>query len=143
MTPEEKNTLHKFETLKENEPFKVPERYFETFDERMEQVVKRHNTPKSQLFVQMIKPWATVAALFTLIAIIYNVFNPFQTQRDHLANVPKTEAEGLFSPILFELTEYDLVTYVVDENISFTQDKLLDEDLGDISQNEIDDLILF
>ena len=140
---EENNISDQFKPLKENEQFKVPERYFETFDERMEQVVKRHNTPKSQLFVQMIKPWATVAALFTLIAIIYNVFNPFQTQRDHLANVPETEAEGLFSPILFELTEYDLVTYVVDENISFTQDKLLDEDLGDISQNEIDDLILF
>jgi len=142
MKEEDKISDH-FNPLKKNKQFKVPERYFETFDERMEQVVKRHNTPKSQLFVQMIKPWATVAALFTLIAIIYNVFNPFQTQRDHLANVPETEAEGLFSPILFELTEYDLVTYVVDENISFTQDKLLDEDLGDISQNEIDDLILF
>ena len=141
MTPEEKNTLHKFEALKENQSFKVPERYFETFDERMQELVKRHDTPKSQLIIQMIKPWATVAALFTLIAIVYNVFNPFQSQGDQPTAF--SETEELFSPVLFELTEYDLVTYVVDEDISFSTDELLDEDLGDISQNEIDDLILF
>jgi len=141
MTPEEKNTLHKFEALKENQSFKVPERYFETFDERMQELVKRHDTPKRQLIIQMIKPWATVAALFTLIAIVYNVFNPFQSQGDQPTTF--SETEELFSPVLFELTEYDLVTYVVDEDISFSTDELLDEDLGDISQNEIDDLILF
>ncbi|MBI9061529.1 MAG: hypothetical protein JEZ14_06045 [Marinilabiliaceae bacterium] len=141
MTPEEKNTLHKFEALKENQSFKVPERYFETFDERMQELVKRHDTPKRQLIIQMIKPWATVAALFTLIAILYNVFTPFQSQGDQLTVF--SETEELFSPVLFELTEYDLVTYVVDEDISFSTDELLDEDLGDISQNEIDDLILF
>jgi len=141
MTPEEKNTLHKFEALKENQAFKVPDRYFDTFDERMTEVVKRHNTPKSQLIIQMIKPWAIVAALFTLIAILYNVFNPFSPATNELAWA--SETEDLFSPVLFELTEYDLVTYVVDEDISLTTEELFDEDLGDIPQNEIDDLILF
>ena len=138
---EEDNLSDQFKPLKENEQFKVPERYFETFDERMEQIVKRHDTPKNQLIIQMIKPWVTVAALFTLIAILYNVFNPFSPQGDQLTLFPETEE--LFAPILFELTEYDLVTYVVDEDISFSTDELFIEELSDITQNEIDNLILF
>lgn len=138
---EENNLSDQLKPLKENAHFKVPERYFETFDERMQQVVKRHNTPKSQLIIQMLKPWATVAALFTVIAIVYNVFNPYNISNDELAL--GTETEELFTPILFELSEYDLVTYVVDENISFSTDELFDETLNDITQNEIEDLILF
>ncbi len=138
---EEDKLLHQFEPLKGNQPFKVPDRYFETFDERMEQVVKRHDTPTSQLIIQMIKPWAIVAALFTLIAIVYNVFNPYTTSRDPLAQVSDTEA--LFPALLFELTEYDLVTYVVNEDISMSTDAIPEDELAGISPDDIDDLILF
>lgn len=141
MTPEEKYSLNQFESLKGHQAFKVPERYFETFDERMHEVVKRHNATKGQLIIQMIKPWLTVAAIFIVVAIVYNVFNPFKNDKQLLAS--SEETEELFTPIFFELTEYDLVTYVVDEDISLSTDAWSNDDLSDLTQNELDALILY
>lgn len=141
MTPEEKYNLNQFESLKRHQAFKVPERYFDTFDERMHEVVKRHNATKGQLLIQMIKPWLTVAAIFIVVAIVYNVFNPFKN--DEQLRTSSEDTEELFTPIFFELTEYDLVTYVVDEDISLSTDAWSNDDLSDLTQNELDDLILY
>ncbi|TAJ13148.1 hypothetical protein DMA11_10160 [Marinilabiliaceae bacterium JC017] len=140
---EHNDLLKDFNTLKEEPPFKVPEDYFASLPDKVEARLERETIPQKQKVIEMIKPWLTLAAIFFLIMLLFHTFGPKQINTDTRMNVAD-QTEWTFEPLLFELSDMDIMSYMAKENIPVeTQLILGTDDAQNLDLEEIEELILF
>ncbi|MDR0743342.1 MAG: hypothetical protein LBF05_03170 [Tannerella sp.] len=71
------DTNNKLDGLKERNPFRVPEGYFESFTENMMNRLpeKPIEEPKVIFIYDRVKPWLYMAAAFVGVILLFNVLN--------------------------------------------------------------------
>jgi hypothetical protein len=71
------DTNNKLDELKERNPFRVPDGYFESFTENMMRRLpeKTVDEPKGISIYDRVKPWLYMAAAFAGIILLFNVLN--------------------------------------------------------------------
>lgn len=87
MTENEKNSEHRLDYLKKGQPFRVPENYFETFNERLKDRIALEDRPeKKNWFLFYLKPALGLAASFALIfLLVYVPLVKFMPGKDYMA----------------------------------------------------------
>lgn len=76
---------NKLDELKNRQPFRVPEGYFENFTENLMSRLPEKQVPeepKKISFSERVKPWLYMAAAFAGIIILFNVFHTFSNTSD-------------------------------------------------------------
>ncbi|MDR2916804.1 MAG: hypothetical protein LBV74_18580 [Tannerella sp.] len=70
---------NKLDELRDRQPFRVPEGYFERFSEdfmsRLPEKTMSESKPKDISLYDRVKPWLYMAAAFVGIIVLFNVFN--------------------------------------------------------------------
>ena len=87
MTENETNNEHRLDNLKKGQPFRVPENYFETFNERLKARIEMEEKPvKTNRFLLYLKPALGLAASFALIfLLVYVPLVKFMPGKDYMA----------------------------------------------------------
>lgn len=74
MTKNEKNSEQRLDYLKKGQPFRVPENYFETFNERLkDRITFEDRLEKRNRFLIYLKPVLGLAASFALVFLLVYV----------------------------------------------------------------------
>ena len=142
----ENDILESLKELKDNPPYKVPEGYFDTLQDRIEENIRQESLPKRAKIIQMIKPWMSLAAGFLFLIIIYVTFIPGRTDTQLATNATDIYDDYLetLDPVASQLSEYDLAMYLSDEDINnASNDPAMQTDISDFTIEDIEDLILF
>ncbi|MDR0768357.1 MAG: hypothetical protein LBE71_00360 [Dysgonamonadaceae bacterium] len=89
-------TDNKLDAIPKNDPFKVPEDYFENFvADLMSKLPERPvETPQTVSLWERIKPWTYMAAMFAGIALMLNLFTK-KPGKGQDFTVPAYVSEGL------------------------------------------------
>jgi len=136
------------EVLKREQPFKVPEGYFDTLHNRVMDNVRNEDKPAKPRIIRMLRPWMGIAAGFMLIIALYLTSRP---EAPDLLSANNTEQNSIFDdvisdPVITLLNEYDLVCYLsdCDQMVQSTDESNENDiDLTGLTVEDIDDLILF
>jgi len=142
----ENDILESLKELKDNPPYKVPEGYFDTLQDKIEENIRQESLPKRAKIIQMIKPWMSLAAGFLFLIIIYVTFIPGRTDTQLATNATDIYDDYLetLDPVASQLSEYDLAMYLSDEDINnASNDPAMQTDISDFTIEDIEDLILF
>jgi len=142
----ENDILESLKELKDNPPYKVPEGYFDTLQDRIEENIRQESLPKRAKIIQMIKPWMSLAAGFLFLIIIYVTFIPGRTDTQLATNATDIYDDYLetLDPVASQLSEYDLAMFLSDEDINnASNDPAMQTDISDFTIEDIEDLILF
>lgn len=125
--------MKKLNKTDERNAFRVPEGYFEGFEQRLAQRIHGRNeglTPskKSTLF----RPWISMAAGFALIALLYTLVpEQFRQNKEQTADANILLHELQQSELL---TEYELVNWLTEmspEDFEVYPDSLLFQNLNE------------
>jgi len=142
----ENDILESLNVLKGNSPYKVPEGYFDNLPGIIKENVKQDSLPQKAKIIQILKPWMSLAAGFLFIVVIYVTFIPEKTTIQ-VATTSADLFEEYFEsidPIASQLSEYDLASYLSDEDINEAFSKPMEQtDISTLTAEEIEDLILF
>ena len=73
MTEKERNTI---DELRDRQPFRVPDGYFEGFTENLMSRLPQKAAPEGKVtpLYERLKPWLYIAATFAGVIILFNVF---------------------------------------------------------------------
>ncbi len=124
---------NKLDELRDRQPFRVPEGYFESFSEDLMSRLPEKTMPELKLkeisLYDRVKPWLYMAAAFVGIIVLFNVFNKTVgitsqsennvTAKTALNNTAETEDNA-------EFLEYIEDMYVDKYAISYIYDDFLD-----------------
>jgi hypothetical protein len=104
MTEMEKNRI---EQLRDRQPFRVPEGYFEGFTENfMRNLPERKAAePKVISFYDRVKPWLYIAAILVGVVILFNVFIDKSAHSDD-------RNKGVLSSVKVDANENDDADFV-------------------------------
>ncbi len=123
--------------------FNVPDNYFESFDDKMMDIISAEEQPLAKKIVLVLKPWLSLAAIFTIIALIYYntpYFNSSNTIAD--ASFSNEITLDLLSSDFDELELIDIISddknNAIFENIN-TDSNLLEG----LTYEDIEDLVIF
>ncbi len=107
---------------KKENPFQVPENYFEDFEKRMTEIVENESSGEKGKVVSLfsaVKPWIAMAAGFLLIAVIYYQAPRFfgQHPEDQEPVVVEESAEDEFiNSLAFMVDEYEISELILSED---------------------------
>ncbi len=124
-----KTTDNKLDTIGKINPFKVPEGYFEWVQETiLSQLPEREiREPQVISLWEKIKPWAYMAAMFTGIMLMVNIF------------VDRQQATGILSEDVKDIpvAEIDAFNSYYEERIAYAsyQDALYEDDVTELPNN--------
>jgi len=124
--------------------FKVPDNYFESFEDKMMGVIDAEETPLVKKIVMVMKPWLSLAAIFTLVALIYYTAPYFITKNKSIAQATYNSD----IPIDFlssRLDEAELIDFILeDDNSSIFENLKTNPDLLEgISFEDVEHLVIF
>lgn len=117
--------------------FKVPEGYFDSFEERLSARMAPEPAP-SVSWRSMVKPWIGLAAAFLVILMVYNFAtqNLFNTSSNQVYTTETSSDVDMWIDELFgthELLDYFTLKNIESENVDIYPDSLL---FGDLTQEE-------
>lgn len=123
-----KTINNELERLRERNPFRVPEGYFESFTEdfmrRLPENPKQTNAKVITMYDRA-KPWLYIAASFIGIVILFNIFSntadPESTEDDSLPSAI-TSTENILVDEDAEFLEYIEELYVDQNTVSYIYD---------------------
>lgn len=124
--------------------FKVPDNYFESFDDKMVGVIKAEETPLVKKIVLVIKPWATLAAIFTLVALIYYTTPYYITENKSIVQASYNNDISL-DFLSSRLDESDLIDFILEDGNSAIFENLQTNPdvLEGISIEDVEHLVIF
>ncbi len=128
---------------KSNTAFSVPDNYFESFEDKMMDKIQAEEQPLTKKIILVLKPWLSLAAIFTIIALVY--YNtPYFKSTNSVADASFTN-ELSIDLISSDFDELELMDIVTDDNNNDifesinTDPKLLEG----ITYEDIEDLVIF
>ena len=146
----DKDIFDALNELKDNNPFDVPEGYFDSFQQRMKERIERENETQRPGLIRMMKPWLGLAAGFLFIIALYITFGPdFSNTKTAEVNTEMFFDDGTLDQFFTEFNEYDLICYLTDCNKTDKQDQTndinseIEIDVTGLTQDDVEDLILF
>ncbi len=110
--------MNKKELGSKENPFKVPENYFENFKMRFPQPVTAHleGTKDVVRLWPLIKPWLTLAAIFTIIALVYYQV-PRMFLKDELsAHVSSQNGDSWLNSLALMIDEQDINALIMEQD---------------------------
>jgi len=121
--------------------FKVPNDYFESFEDKMMATIVAEEKSTTQKIIMVMKPWAALAAIFIFIALVY-YSAPFL--------MPKNETIALNSDLSIDFlssnfNETELIDFIVESDNSaiFEQIETDQNLLEGISIEDVESLVIF
>ncbi|MCT4602836.1 MAG: hypothetical protein N4A59_08060 [Marinifilum sp.] len=115
--------------MKKDQPFKVPENYFENLSDRINEKIKQEENPKEKNLVQILKPYMWMAASiigFVFVAkLILTTSIPSDFQNQQISQIEDTSTvntENVDSDLFFdnmsETTTDEIIEYLSDYDIA-------------------------
>lgn len=91
-----KKDLNNLEHLKGNNPFKVPEGYFESVTSQIMSKLpeKTYQQPKKVTVMERVRPWLYMAAVFAGLGLFFKVIIGFGGSSDSLANTDSVNIQS-------------------------------------------------
>ncbi len=131
------------EQNKNNTGFNVPHDYFESFDNKMMDIINAEEQSIAKKIVLVLKPWLSMAAIFTVIAIVYYNTPYFKTHNTVAdASISNEITLDFLSSDFDELELIDIITD--DNNIAIFENINTDPALLEgITYDDIEGLIIF
>lgn len=139
-----KDNFKILENLKKENPqsgFKVPDDYFESFEDSMLKRIEAEEKPFVKKVIMVIKPWLSLAAIFTLVAIVYYSIPYFSTEPKFAdADLSGVSLEYLSS----SYDELELIEIIAEkENQEVFESIQTNQDLlKDLSYEDIESIII-
>lgn len=122
--------------------FNIPDNYFDSFEDSLLNRIEAEEKPVTRKLITVIKPWLSLAAIFTVIAVVY-YSTPFFKSTDEFAvtDFSNTSIEYLSS----NFDEMELINIIADdENIElFESVQNNNELLKGLSYDDIESIVLF
>ncbi|TLX74959.1 hypothetical protein E9993_11240 [Labilibacter sediminis] len=123
--------------------FKVPDNYFESIEDKVMGAIEAEEKPLAKKVVMVLKPWLALAAVFTLIALVYHTV-------PYIIDVNKPIAQASYNNISLDFlsTRYDeseLIDFILeDDNEGIYESLKTDPELLEgISLEDVEDLVIF
>jgi len=108
------NTNFNFEEKSKINPFAVPDGYFESFAQKIEQQIEEKHTSKVVSFAQWTKPLLYAAAAVLAVFVIGTYFVPNSSTPNILENQPVVAYDEVTNQMLLEeLSEDDMIEYIL------------------------------
>ncbi len=142
----ENDILESFKELKNSSPYRVPEGYFDTLQDRIEATIKHDSLSNRAKIFQFVKPWMSLAAGFLFIIIIYVTFIPEKTDIQIATNSTELYNDSFenLDIMAAQLSEYDLAAYLSENDIDNAYgEPIIENDISDLTAEDIEELILF
>ncbi|MDR0574582.1 MAG: hypothetical protein LBG96_11240 [Tannerella sp.] len=123
---------NKLDELRDRQPFRVPEGYFESFTgdmmSRLPEKTISESEPKEISLYDRVKPWLYMAAAFVGIIVLFNVFNKTAeiTSQDEYNVAAKISPSNDIADDDAEFLEYIENMYVDKYAISYIYDDFMD-----------------
>lgn len=119
---------------KKKNPFSVPEGYFEHLTDRVLEKIKEEEKPRKVAFMQLLKPYMGLAAIFLLAFLVVQFVVPHFIDKNRMLIKANTEIvayteegasdnltlDGSFNPTSEEILEY-LSTEVSDYDLIYAE----------------------
>ncbi|WP_321299726.1 hypothetical protein [Marinifilum fragile] len=120
--------MNNLSDMKKDQPFKVPENYFENLSDRISERIEQEENPKEKNWVQILKPYmwmaASVLAFVFVAKLILTTAVPtdFQNQQvsqiEDSSNVNTENVESdFFFDSMSETTSDEIIEYLSDYDI--------------------------
>ncbi|MDP4206677.1 MAG: hypothetical protein Q8859_11870 [Bacteroidota bacterium] len=110
--------LPELDNMKQNNPFGVPEGYFENFSDRLEKRIRVEEEHKNvfRKIVVVLKPAIGLAA--SLLLVLFLVYSPFKRTSQNTAPEPRISASKGAEMIQADVENYSLMETPSDEVIA-------------------------
>ncbi len=134
---------HLKEQNKNNRGFNVPDDYFASFDDKMMDIITAEEQTLAKKIVLVLKPWLSMAAIFTVIAIVYYNTPYFKTGNTVAdASITNEITLDFLSSDFDELELIDIITD--DSNTAIFENMNTDPALLEgITYDDIEGLVIF
>ncbi len=120
--------------------FKVPDNYFESFEDKMMDIVAEEDKPIGKKIVMVIKPWISLAAIFMLVALVYYSAPYFMPKGNFVA-----DADISMDFLSSSIDESELIDFIIEEDNSAIFEELETNQnlLEGLSIEDVEDLVIF
>jgi len=128
---------------KKNVGYSVPNDYFDAFEDKMMDIIQAEEQPFSKKLILVLKPWLSLAAIFTLIAVVY-YSTPYFNMSTTVADISVTN-EFTLDLISSDFDELELIDIITEDsnNDIFQSIKIDPAFLEGITYEDIEDLVIF
>jgi hypothetical protein len=116
--------------IKKNNPFKVPDGYFDDFAERMQNMVQSDAKELKKERSFFLKPAYAIAGISAIIVVVISVFlfdTSDQTNEFQISDNNQTDETGLIADIDSTYNKTESLEQYADLNLEFVSDTYLDE----------------
>ncbi len=128
---------------KKNEGFSVPDDYFESFEDKVMDRIHAEEQPLGKKIMLVLKPWLSLAAIFTVIALVYYNTPYIKTSNTLVdASISNDYSIDLISADFDELELFDIISEE-NNNAIFETINTDPELLDGITYEDIEDLVIF
>ncbi|HLW07614.1 MAG TPA: hypothetical protein VKY45_08615 [Marinilabiliaceae bacterium] len=126
--------IEKENISKQESQFKVPDRYFEEFDQRLKNRINPAEERPTVSKLTMIKPWIGLAAAFLILTMIYNLIpnHILNSSLNKSSNLYESEEVEVWTDESFgihELIDYLTIKNIATESVDIYPDSVLFSDL--------------
>ncbi|MCW3807287.1 hypothetical protein [Plebeiibacterium marinum] len=140
---EEFNILNQIKKENPDTGFSVPDHYFDSFDDQMMSLIESKKISTGKKVVMILKPWLSLAAIFTLITLVYYV-SPISKTNNQIADASFTTEVSLeyLSP---SFDEYELIDIIIDNENNAIFDNINSDPnlLEGLTYEDIEDIVIF
>lgn len=121
------NTYQNLDSFDKKNPFKTPEGYFDSFEEKMMQSIQKE-VPSKPKVVQMMRPYLYIAAGFLLILTIGNmVLKPFADLGNQQLATHTIIVDEELEFMLSQTDDYSLIDFFIEEEVSWIDETEITE----------------
>ncbi len=136
-----KNIAPKLSNIKKENPFKIPEGYFDNFSSRLSEKIHGRETPGFyEKHVLTLKPYLVAAALIVAVIItgkiLYNMFY----HESNIGDLKSSEIADLISEDAYYISEESIMDIIYANDIA-EEDNKTDDDNNKMTNEVIDYLI--
>ncbi len=138
---EMKNIAPKLSNIKKENPFKIPEGYFDNFSSRLSEKIHGGETRGFyKKYVLTLKPYLVAAALIVAVIITGKILYNMYYHESNIGDLKSSEIADLISEDAYYLSEESIMNIIYENDIA-EEDKKPDDD-NDKMTNEIIDYLI-
>ncbi|MGQ1787684.1 MULTISPECIES: hypothetical protein [unclassified Saccharicrinis] len=124
--------------------FKEPDDYFDSFEDKMMDRIAAEEKPLAKKIIMVMKPWASLAAIFLLVALIYYsapYLMPSNKNMAHHIHVDEMSMDFMAS----SFDESELINFILeDDNSAIFEEFKTDQNLLEgLSIEDVEGLVIF
>ncbi len=121
--------------------FIAPDNYFESFEDKMMDVITAEEKPLTKKIVMVLKPLASLVAIMVLVALVYYSSPFFMPQKDVMAH----NSEMTIDILAPNFNESELINFIIEtDNSAIFEEFKTDQNLLEgLSIEDIESLVIF